>query len=197
MKHTLKPIEPPFSAEVAKVFEQYPRGDDGYIILLFRVFANSIRFLTKKGVLNLLDKDSPLTLREREIVILRATANKDCEYEWGVHVTAFSKAAKLTHEQVTATRLGEDDAKCWTPKESLLVRCVDELCQHAKIQDDTYEQFQERWDLEQQLEILALCGNYHTVSFVANTSRIPREETGAKFPIHTSRREERSCASYS
>ena len=144
MKHILKPIEPPFSAEVAKVFEQYPQGEDGYIILLFRVFANSIRFLTKKGVLNLLDKDSPLTLREREIVILRATANKDCEYEWGVHVTAFSKAAKLTQEQITATRLGEDDAKCWTPKESLLVRCVDELCLHAKIQDDTYEQFQER-----------------------------------------------------
>ena len=183
MKHVLKPIEPPFSAEVAKVFEQYPQGDDGYIILLFRVFANSIRFLTKKGVLNLLDKNSPLTLREREIVILRVTAKLDCEYEWGVHVTAFANAAKLTQEQITATRVGEDDARCWTPKESLLIRCVDELCLYAKIQDDTYEQFQECWDLEQQLEILALCGNYHTVGFVANTSRIPPEETGAKFPI--------------
>ncbi len=183
MKHVLKPVDPPYSAEVAKIFKQYPQDDDGYIILLFRVFANSIRFLTKKGVLNLLDKDSPLTLREREIVILRATAKLDCEYEWGVHVTVFAKAAKLTREQITATRLGEDDARCWTPKESLLVRCVDELCMHAKIQDDTYEQFQECWDLEQQLEILALCGNYHTVGFVANTSRIPPEETGAKFPI--------------
>ena len=183
MKHVLRPIEPPYSAEVAKIFKQYPQGDDGYIILLFRVFANSIRFLTKKGVLNLLDKDSPLTLREREIVILRVTANMDCEYEWGVHVNAFAKAAKLTHEQIAATRLAEDDAKCWTPKESLLVRCVDELCTYAKIQDDTYKQFQECWDLEQQLEILALCGNYHTVGFVANTSRITPEEMGAKFPI--------------
>jgi len=183
MKHNLKPIEPPYSAEVAKIFKQYPQGEDGYIILLFRVFANSIRFITKKGVLNLLDKDSPLTLREREIVILRVTADMDCEYEWGVHVNAFAKAAKLTHEQVTATRLAEDDAKCWTPKESLLVRCVDELCAHAKIQDDTYKQFQEGWDLEQQLEIMALCGNYHTVGFVANTSRIPLEKMSAKFPI--------------
>jgi alkylhydroperoxidase family enzyme len=182
VKHVLKPIEPPFSAEVAKIFERYPRGDDGYIILLFRVFANSMRFLSDKGVVNLLDKDSPLTLREREIVILRVTANRDCEYEWGVHVSVFAKAAKLTREQIAATRLGDDDAECWAPEESLLIRCVDELCAHARIQDGTYERFQERWDLEQQLEILALCGNYHTVSFVANSSRIPAEEIGAIFP---------------
>jgi len=183
MKPVLKPLEPPYSAEVAKIFKRYPQNDDGYIILLFRVFANSIRFLTNKGVLNLLDKDSPLALREREIVILRVTANLRCEYEWGVHVSTFAKAAKLTNEQIAATRLAENDAECWTPRESLLVRCVDELCTHAKIQDDTYKQFQECWDLEQQLEILALCGNYHTVGFVANTSRIPPEDMGAKFPI--------------
>lgn len=53
-----------------------------YLLQLFRVFANSPRFL-KKGALNLLDKDSPLTLRQREIVILRVCANNDCEYEWG------------------------------------------------------------------------------------------------------------------
>lgn len=81
MKHVLKPIEPPFSPDVAEIFAQYPQGKDGYIIRLFRVFANSMRFLTKKGALNLLDKESPVSLREREIAILRVTANKDCEYE--------------------------------------------------------------------------------------------------------------------
>jgi alkylhydroperoxidase family enzyme len=182
MKQVLTPIEPPFSPEVAAVFSRYPQGEDGYIIQLFRVFANSMRFLTRKGALNLLDKESPVSLREREIVILRVTANKDCEYEWGVHVSVFAKAAGLSDAQVAATRTSDHEAAGWTPEESLLIRCVDELCTHAKIQDATYLQFQQQWNLEQQLEILALCGNYHIVSFVANTSRIPGEETGATFP---------------
>jgi alkylhydroperoxidase family enzyme len=182
MKHVLQPIDPPFTAEVAKVLERYPQDREGYIIRLFRVFANSMRFLTSKGVVNLLDRDSPLPMREREIVILRVTANSDCEYEWGVHVTAFSKAAGLTREQVEATRLGPADADCWSTRERLLIRSVDELCEDAMIRDGTYEQFQAFWDLPQQLEILALAGNYHTVSFVANTARVELEETGARFP---------------
>lgn len=182
MKHVLKPVEQPFSPEVEKILAQYPRGADGTIIKLFRVFANSLRFLTNKGVVNLLDKDSPLSLKEREIVILRVTANKNCEYEWGVHVSVFSKAAGLSEEQVAATKLGGSDVGVWSAEESLLIKCVDDICHHALIQDDTYAHFQEQWNLEQQLEILALCGNYHTVSFIANTARIPIEKMGAKFP---------------
>jgi len=182
MKHVLKPIEPPFTGEVAQRFESYPQGKDGYIIQLFRVFANSMRFLGNRGVVNLLDKESPLSMRERELVILRVTANRDCEYEWGVHVATFAKAAALNEAQIAATRLGQPDQDCWSQMDSLLLQCVDELCSHAKIQDDTLELFQEQWDLEQQLEIMALCGNYHTICFVANTTRLPGEEMGRAFP---------------
>ncbi len=182
MKHVLNPVAPPYSPEVAEILKGYPQGKDGYIIQLFRVFANSLRFLGKKGVVNLLDRNSPLPMREREIVILRVTANRDCEYEWGVHVATFSKAAGLDKEQVIATRLGSAGQDCWSPVDSLLIKCVDELCAHAKIQDDTLDQFQEQWNLEQQLEIMALCGNYHTICFVANTTRLPREEMAVAFP---------------
>lgn len=183
MKYVLTPIEQPFRPEIQQIFDKYPRGKDGYIIQLFRVFANSLRFLKQKGVANLLDKESPLSLREREIVILRVTANKDCEYEWGVHVSVFSEAAGLSSQQVSATRLNAPSCDCWDSHESLLLACVDDICLHAKIQDESYERFQVTWNLEQQLEILALCGNYHTVSFVANTARVPHEEFGASFPI--------------
>ena len=64
-------------------------------------------------------------------------------------------------------------------KEQLLIKCVDDLCTYAKIQDRNYQRFQETWDLAQQLEILALCGNYHIVSFVANTTRLALEKTGS------------------
>lgn len=183
MKSALKPIESPFDPEIKIVLDNYPQGKDGYILKLFRVFANSVRFLKGKGVVNLLDNESPLSLREREIIILRTTANKDCEYEWGVHAAIFPKAAELTEEQVFATRLGGPDSVCWSPQDALLIKCVDDLCKHSKIQDNAYSHFQEYWNLQQQLEILAICGNYHTVSFAANTARVELEEFGARFPV--------------
>ena len=182
MKHILRPIEPPFSPAIAELFRKYPRGRDGYVLKLFRVFANSLRFATTKGASNLLDDESPLSIREREIVILRVTANNNCEYEWGVHVSVFAKAAGLTQEQIASTRLDSSNAACWAEQESVLLECVDQLCERATIDDETYARFQDLWTVEQQLEILALCGNYHLISFVANTSRIDNESTAAVFP---------------
>ncbi|MFK8047517.1 MAG: carboxymuconolactone decarboxylase family protein [Halioglobus sp.] len=183
MKHVLRPISEPYASEIAEIFSRYPQDKDGYILKLFRVFANSKRFLASKGVINLLDSSSPLPIREREIVILRVTSNSNCEYEWGVHVTSFSRAAQLTSEQVRATRLSVDEVDCWTKDEQLLIRCVDQLCSVAKIEDDTYDRFQERWNLEQQLEIFALCGNYHLVSCIANCARLEPEPGVARFPV--------------
>jgi alkylhydroperoxidase family enzyme len=180
MKQELKPLNEPFPADVAKILEGYPQ-QDGYILTLFRTFANSMRFLTK-GVPNFLDKESPLPRREREITILRVTANRNCEYEWGVHVAVFSEHVKLSPAQVAATRTSDHEAAKWTDRERLLIQVVDELCADATISDETNAQVQETWDLDQQLEILALCGTYHTVSFVANATRQPNEPFGAPFP---------------
>jgi alkylhydroperoxidase family enzyme len=180
MAQRLQPLEPPYPSDIAALLERYPQRG-GYLLTLFRTFANSRRFL-EKGVANLLDEASPLPLRQREIVILRVTANLDCEYEWGVHVAAFARQAGFTDEQIAATRLGDAEAPCWTAEESLLIRAVDEICAKAWIGDATLPAFQEHWSLEQQLEILALCGNYHTVAFVANTARLPPEPFAARFP---------------
>jgi alkylhydroperoxidase family enzyme len=180
MPNVLAPLEAPFDADVAQTLEQYPQ-EGGYILSLFRTFANSLRFL-KKGVPNLLDRGSPLPLTIREIVILRITANNNCEYEWGVHVPVFSKAAKLSDEQVAATRTGGPDAACWEASERRLITAIDELCANGTLSDATLSHFQADWTIDQQLEILALCGTYHTISFVANVSRLPGESFGAQFP---------------
>lgn len=180
MSHRLAPLSEPFSPEVTEILDRYPRRG-GYLLQLFRVFANSPRFMSK-GVLNLLDEGSPLTLREREIVILRVCALNDCEYEWGVHVSAFAKAAGLNDEQVAATRAASVALGCWPDKEKLLMQAVDEVCRAKRILPATYERFHQLWSLPEQLEILALCGNYHTVSFVANTAGLAPEPFAARFP---------------
>jgi alkylhydroperoxidase family enzyme len=183
MSRHLQPLEAPFPPDIANILSRYPQ-QGGYLLTLFRTFANSKRFL-ERGVANLLDKESPLLLRQREIIILRVTANLDCEYEWGVHVAAFSRAAGLNDAQVTATRLAGADAECWTVEERLLLTAVDELCAKGRVSEATSKVFEATWTLEQQLEILALCGNYHTVAFVANTARLPPEAFAARFPAQT------------
>jgi alkylhydroperoxidase family enzyme len=179
MSNQLAPIDPPFAPEIAALLSRYPQRG-GYLLSLFRTFANSARFL-QRGVPNLLDDQSPVSLRTREIVILRVTARLDCEYEWGVHVAAFAKAAGFTEAQIAATRTGPADAPCWSGEEQVLLRAVDEMCEAGAVSPPTYARFSELFTTEQQLEILALCGAYHTVSFVANTARLPPEPFAARF----------------
>jgi AhpD family alkylhydroperoxidase len=180
MTHTLAPITEPFSPEVVDAFKSYPQRD-GYIIGLFRVFANSLRHL-RKGFVNLLDRDSPLSMREREIVILRISANNRCEYEWGVHVAAFGAHVGFTPEQIQASAALDHTASCWSPRESLLIQTLDELCAYGRIQASTLQSFRDTWNLDQQLEIFALAGNYHAIAFVANSSALPLEKFAARFP---------------
>ena len=179
-RNSLHPVAPPFSDEVASILDGYPKRD-GYILKLFRVFANSERFL-KKGTVNLLDRESPLPMRQRELVILRVTANNDCEYEWGVHVAAFGAHVGFADAEFRATRHSDHRATCWDTQESLLIEVVDELCASGTLADRLLQQFQAAFSNEQQLEVLALCGNYHTISFVANVSRLPGEDFAARFP---------------
>ena len=178
MENPLTPLEPPYTPKVEELLSAYPK-QDGYLLALFRTFANSERFL-RKGVPNLLDKDSPLDLRTREIVILRTTAKRACEYEWGVHVAIFAKAARISAAQIKATRT--HDLACWSEAEQRLISVVDQLCDQGTLDDRTLGRFQTDWSSAEQLEIMALVGTYSTISFVANVARLPPEPFAAKFP---------------
>ncbi|MCA8902063.1 MAG: carboxymuconolactone decarboxylase family protein [Hyphomonas sp.] len=174
MAKTLAPLPEPWPEDIAAMLARYPTSD-GYILSLFRTFAQSKRFL-QKGVPNLLDRESPLPLRVREIVILRVTANFGCGYEWGVHVAIFAKAAKFTEAQVAGTVQPGGEAPLWAPEEARLIAAVDRLCTRGALDAELKAAFEADWTTEQQLEILALCGAYHTVSLVANLAGLPHED---------------------
>lgn len=178
MNHPLTPLEPPYEAQTKAVLEQYPH-QNGYLLALFRTFANSERFL-RIGVPNLLGRDSPLDLRTREIAILRITANRGCAYEWGVHVAIFAPAARLTEAQVRATR--HDDPEVWSDRELRLITAIDQMCETATLTDSTRQSFQDDWTAAQQLELMALCGTYTTISLVANIANLPNEDFAPDFP---------------
>lgn len=180
MTNQLHPIEPPFTPEVAALLARYPQ-QDGQLLSLFRTFANSPRFL-RKGVPNLLDRDSPLPLRVREIVILRVTGRRRCAYEWGVHVAIFARAARLTPDQAANTWATQITPALWSAHEADLLRAIDALLNTGHLSGLALATFTAGWTQAQQLEIMALAGAYQTISFVANVAGLPPETFAASVP---------------
>ena len=98
----IAPLQPPYAPEIQQQFDRVMRGAPP--LVLFRVMAGNARAWEKFRAGSLLDR-GPLSLREREIVIDRTCALTKCEYEWGVHVTAFAGAAHLTADEIRASFL--------------------------------------------------------------------------------------------
>jgi alkylhydroperoxidase family enzyme len=173
------PLSPPYAPEIQQQFDRIMRGAPP--LVLFRVMASQKRAWEKFSGGGLLDR-GPLTLREREIVIDRTCALNACEYEWGVHVTAFAQAAHLTDEQVRATVRGDADAACWSEAEKVLIATADALHHRATLSEAEFAALKAHYDEAKILEIIQLCGFYRTVSYLANGLALPLEEFGARFP---------------
>jgi alkylhydroperoxidase family enzyme len=175
----IAPLEPPYEPEVQGQFDRIMRGAPP--LMLFRVMASNARAWEKFRAGSLLDR-GPLSLREREIVIDRTCALTGCEYEWGVHVTTFAKAADLTEAQVRATVREAADAPCWSAAEQALIAAVDALHSRATLGEDEFNSLSAHYDDAKVFEIILLCGFYRTVSYLANGLDLPLEENAARFP---------------
>ena len=177
----MAPLQPPYEAEIQGQFDRIMRGAPP--LMLFRVVAGQPRAWEKFRAGGLLDR-GPLSLREREIVIDRTCALTGCEYEWGVHVATFASAAQLTGEQVRATVLDGADAPCWSAAEQAMLAAVDALHVRATLGDAEFKALSAHYDDAQILEIILLCGFYHTVSYLANGLDLPLEANAARFPVN-------------
>ena len=176
----LAPLEPPYAPGIQAQFDRIMRGAPP--LVLFRIMAGHARAWEKFRAGGLLDR-GPLSLREREIVIDRTCAGTGCQYEWGVHVSAFAEAAHLTGAQVRATVLEGADAPCWSAAEQALIAAVDALHFRACLGDDEFKALSAHYDAAKILEIILLCGFYRTVSYLANGLDLPLEANAARFPV--------------
>jgi alkylhydroperoxidase family enzyme len=175
----IAPLSPPYAPDIQEQFDRIMRGAPP--LVLFRVMAGQKRAWEKFRGGGLLDR-GPLSLREREIVIDRTCALNGCEYEWGVHVTAFAQAAHLTDEQVRATVLGDANSPCWSEAEKAMLAAVDALHHRATLSDTEFAALTAHYDEAKILEIIQLCGFYRTVSYLANSLKLPLEANAARFP---------------
>lgn len=180
MNARIAPVTPPFLPEIeAALTKIMPPGAPP--LLLFTTLAHNPRVFQRFMAGGLLDRGS-ISLREREIVIDRATARCGAEYEWGVHVAFFAGKAGLEASEVEATVHGGADDPAWSPRERLLIRLVDALHETATVDDELWADLSAEFSDEQRIELIVLAGLYHMVSFVTNALALPLEPFAARFP---------------
>jgi alkylhydroperoxidase family enzyme len=184
----IAPVEPPYQAAVEEELKRWmPPGAPLDPLLLFRTLGRNVPLAGAMYPLGsfFLSRRFALGKREREIVILRVTARCGCEYEWGVHATAFGAAAGLDEGQLRATAQGKADDPAWSEDDRLLVRLVDELHDTGCVSDDLWGALAARWSAETLLELLVLAGWYHVIAYVANGARVRLEPWAQRFPVPT------------
>lgn len=176
----IAPSSPPYDAPVAEdLHKLMPPGMPP--LALFRTLAKNPRVLRRLRRGGLLDPGS-ITLRQRELVILRTTARAGAEYEWGVHAAFFGPAARLDTTHLHATVWEAPDAACWSAEETLLLRACDELHASARIDEATWAALATHFSEPQLIEILMLAGQYRAVSYVVNATGVPLEPAAPRFP---------------
>ncbi|HSH89510.1 MAG TPA: carboxymuconolactone decarboxylase [Ramlibacter sp.] len=180
----LAPLAPPYSPELQDLLTKMtPPGAPG-ILALFRVLAHNpplAERMTGWGGY-LLGRKASLPLRDREVVINRTCARCGAEYEWGVHVAAFSDAAGFDVAQTTAIANPDSDDSVLGARDRLLVQMVDELHETSTVGDALWTQLAALWTPAQLVELLMLAGWYRAISYVCNATRVPLESWAARWP---------------
>lgn len=139
-------------------------------LALFRTLAHNPRVLRRVQRGGLLDPGS-ISLRFRELVILRTCALCGADYEWGVHATLFAGGAGLDESQ---RRAGPEDAG-WTTEERLVLELCDELHHTSTVGDALWSRLADSFSHAQLVEVVTLAGLYHAISFVVNAFEVAPE----------------------
>lgn len=178
----IAPLTPPYDAPTGELLRKM-MASDREPLKLFRTAARSpalLRMLADVG--SFIYGKSSLSPLHRELIIQRTCARCGAEYEWGVHAAFFGERVGLTGERLQATFSGDSRSACWAPEEALLIELVDQLHERAAITDALWQELSRHWSEAQILELSALAGLYHAISFVINTARVELEPYAPQFP---------------
>jgi 4-carboxymuconolactone decarboxylase len=181
----LTPLSEPYDPDIARTLERMmPPGVPP--LNLFRTVAHNPAILERfRSTGTYLLNFGTVSALDREIVIQRTCARCGCEYEWGVHAIFYGERVGLSDEQLDVTVAGRGATDpCWSPEQALLIELVDALHDRSDVEDALWERLAACYTEAQLVELVALVGQYHFVSFIANAFRVQREEGARRFPPH-------------
>ena len=115
-----------------------------------------------------------LSTRQRELIILRVAALRNCEYEWAQHVVLGGDVG-LTPEEIERIGAGPD-APGWAPLDRALLAAVGELIADADLSEPTWQALAEELDVQQLLDLVFTVGAYDVLAMMLRSFRIPLDE---------------------
>lgn len=173
MSARLSPVQAPFDPLVAAQIERL-RPPGAPPLTLFTTLAHNPRVLSRLFAGGLLDAGS-VTVRQRELMILRTCSQGAADYEWGVHAALFACVAGLSEDQVAATRRDNPLGPDWSEDDLLILDTADALYAQEDLTDGQWAALSARFSAEQVVELIALAGYYRTITLFCRTLRLPME----------------------
>lgn len=179
----ISPIAPPYSVEVEAELSRLMGGSSREPLLLFRTMANHLAMTHAWGSLGNYNLGrGALPVRDRELLILRTCYLNRCEYEWGVHVRIYARAAGLSKEEWAATASPSGACETWSARDRDVLSFAESLHSCARVSNEIRASLRRYWDDAQFLEAAEVAGFYHGVSFIANIAEVEREDWAERFP---------------
>jgi 4-carboxymuconolactone decarboxylase len=168
------PLEADQWSDEAKEMMQ-PFVSQGRVYNIFKTMSNHPDLAKRWMVFanHILGKSS-LSVRDRELVILRIGFLCQAGYEWGQHVQ-IARAAGMSDEEIRSCKSGPDTAGI-SALDKLLLQATDELHGDAHVSDATWAGLSEHYDTQQMMDLVFTIGQYNLVSMALNSFGVQLDE---------------------
>lgn len=111
-----------------------------------------------------------LSERQRELLVLRVAAVRNCAYEWAQHVFV-ARDVGLDDEAISRIAFGPDHPM-WDPLDAALLRAVDELIADGAISDPTWEVLAAELTVQQLLDVIYTVGAYTVLAMMMRSFQL-------------------------
>lgn len=145
-----------------------PREDYNCLEILIR---HSELYLAHLSVGKQFLSGCELSIRDRELAILRIGWLSQAPFEWGSHVV-IAKRNGITTEEIEWAIEGST-APGWPKNERAIIRAMEELHFDSMITDETWADLAESYNERQLIELTVIAGQYKTVAYMQNSLRLP------------------------
>ena len=122
-----------------------------------------------------------LSVRQRELIVLRLAAVRDATYEWLQHVVV-AREAGISDDEIVRIVHGADTPG-WSRLEAAMLRAVDELVADAAISAETWAVLAGELDEQQLLDLIFTVGAYDLLAMVMRSCAIQLD--GDLQPVET------------
>jgi len=171
----MEPLAPPYPAEVQALLDRLP-ADWGPPFVHYRILARDPRLLAAylQGFAYI--NPSHLTVRQREVFLMRVTGRCRNAFEWCLRVHYFAEAASMSETQIDSTVHGDAQDSCWTSNDRLLIRLADELHDNATVSDELWADLRSELTEDALLQLILMAGHYRTNAYLALGLQLPVDE---------------------